>query len=447
MHLNTPRLEYLLFAGYLILFAWLVTKTKFFNYSGLSSPQLVIIFLLKVMAGIFYGWVGIYYGNHAQMVDTWSYHYNSIQEYNLLFQNPHEYLVNLFRDPYEGGVTKFFGTENSYWNDLKGNFFIKVLSIFNIFSFGNYYTNIIFYAFTSMFGPIAIYRVMTDVYPGKKWQLLIAVFLIPSFLYWTSGLHKEGLIFLGFSLVIFNFYFSLKRKKITINSAIFILLGLLLILALRNFLIIIFIPALLAWFLAWKFSKRALAIFAICYTCFVVLFFTAKFINPNLDFPQAVVTKQKEFVALHGNSSVPMQKLEPTFSSFILNTPQAISLSILRPYPSDVKHILSLAAATETDILLFLFFIFLLWNKGNGKQRQSAIFIYFCLFLSLSVLISIGYAVNNLGAIVRYRSIVLPLLLSPVFCGINWQKINALLFTNISTENNMIKTGDLPAKN
>src|SRR5215472_11595865 len=50
-------LEYLLFVGYLVLFAWLVTKTKFFNRSGLSKAQLVIIFLLKVMAGILYGWV------------------------------------------------------------------------------------------------------------------------------------------------------------------------------------------------------------------------------------------------------------------------------------------------------------------------------------------------------------------------------------------------------
>ncbi|HET9826763.1 MAG TPA: hypothetical protein VFP87_15590 [Chitinophagaceae bacterium] len=438
-------MEYLLFVGYLVLFAWLVTRTKFFNRSGLSNPQLVIIFFLKVMAGIFYGWVGIYYGNHAQMVDTWSFHYNGIQEYNLLFKNPHEYLVNLFRDPYEGGVTKFFGTENSYWNDLKGNFFIKVLSIFNIFSFGHYYTNIIFYSFISMFGPIAIYRVMNDVYPGKKWQLLIAVFLLPSFLYWASGLHKEGLIFLGFSLVIFNTYFGLRRKRFSVNNIIFILLGLLLVLILRNFLIVIFIPAIIAWFLASKFSKRPLAVFAICYCCFVILFFTAKFLNANFDFPQAVVTKQREFVALHGNSSVPMQKLEPTFSSFVINTPQAISLSMLRPYPSDVKHLLSLAAAAETDVLLLLVFIFLLWRRKNGKPNQSSIFIYFCLFLSFSVLITIGYAVNNLGAIVRYRSIVLPLLLSAVFCGINWQKINSLLFNNISNQSNITRTSDLPS--
>jgi hypothetical protein len=442
LQLNHCDLEYLLFVGYLVLFAWLVTKTKFFTHSGLSSSQLIIILLLKVMAGIFYGWVGIYYGNHAQMVDTWSYHYNSIQEYNLLYENPREYLVNLFRDPYQDGVTKFLSTNNSYWNDLKGNIFIKILSIFNIFSFGHYYTNVIFYSFISMFGPIAIYRVMNDVYPSKKLQVLIAVFLIPSFLYWASGLHKEGLIFLGFSLVIYNSYFALKRKKLTTANILLIILGLLLVVTLRNFLIIILIPALLAWFLASRFPQKPLAVFGICYLCFVIFFFTARYINGNLNFPQAVVTKQKEFVALLGNSSVPMKKLEPTFSSFIINTPQAVSLSVLRPYPSDVNHILSLAAATETAFLLFLFFVFLVLRKRNGPQNQSSIFIYFCIFLSFSVLITIGYAVNNLGAIVRYRSIVLPLLLVPVFCGINWQKVSLLLFNNMKNKNNVAENGN-----
>ena len=74
-------MEYLLFAGYLVLFAWLVTKVKFFTRAGLTNPQLIIIFLLKVMAGILYGWIGIYYGSMAQMVDTWGFHYYSLQEY------------------------------------------------------------------------------------------------------------------------------------------------------------------------------------------------------------------------------------------------------------------------------------------------------------------------------------------------------------------------------
>ncbi|HMG68787.1 MAG TPA: hypothetical protein VK588_13910 [Chitinophagaceae bacterium] len=430
-------MEYFLFTGYLVLFAWLVTKTKFFNRSGLSNSQLIIIFLLKVMAGIFYGWVGIYYGNHAQMVDTWSFHYNSLRETQLLYNDPHEYLINLFRDPYDSGVTKFLESSYSYWNDLKSNFFIKILSIFNIFSFGNYYTNVIFYSFITMFGPVALFRVMNDVYPGKKIQVLIAVFLIPSFLYWTSGLHKEGLLFLGFSLVIFNFYFGLKERKFSIARIFFILVGLLLVLALRNFLLVILVPALIAWCLASRFPKRPLTVFGICYIFFMIFFFSSKYLSPGLNFPKAVVVKQKEFVALVGNSSVPMNKLEPTLPSFIANLPQAISLSVIRPYMSDVRHILSLAAAIETDVLLLLFFIFLLGKTKHRDEHQPTIFLYFCLFLSFSVLITIGYVVNNLGAIVRYRSIVLPILLTPIFCGLNWERINILFVGNIKNKNNI----------
>jgi cadmium resistance protein CadD (predicted permease) len=105
-----------------------------------------------------------------------------------------------------------------------------------------------------------------------------------------------------------------------------------------------------------------------------------------------------------------------------------------------VRHILSLAAATETDLLLLLFLVFLFFPNKRNNQNRPVIFIYFCLFLSFSVLITIGYSVNNIGAIVRYRSIILPLLLTPVFCQINWQRINKLISNNISTKNNFTKT-------
>ena len=95
----------MLFAAFLLLFSWLVIKTKFFNRSGLSPAQLIIIFLLKVMAGIFYGWVGVYYGEMAQMVDTWYYHYLGLKEYQLLLESPIEFFNRLLINEYENGFT------------------------------------------------------------------------------------------------------------------------------------------------------------------------------------------------------------------------------------------------------------------------------------------------------------------------------------------------------
>jgi hypothetical protein len=269
-------LEYLVFVAYLVFFAWLVTRTRFFTRTGLSRPQLLIVFLLKVIAGIFYGWIGLYYGGLAQMQDTWSYHTFSVQEYHLLFNNPHEYFTNLFHDPYNGGVSKFFETSDSYWNDLKGNVLVKILSIFNIFSFGYYYVNVIFYSFITLFGPMALFRVMADIFPRRKLLILVSIFMIPSFLYWTSGLHKEGLIFTGISFVIYALYFGNKEKKYGIKRIIVLLTGLLLVLVLRNFLILIIMPAILTLLIANRWPKKGLAIFSGMYILFIILFFYCK---------------------------------------------------------------------------------------------------------------------------------------------------------------------------
>ncbi len=427
-------MEYLLFVGYLVLFAWLVTKVKFFTRSGLSQSQLIILFLLKGMAGIFYGWIGIYYGGLAQMWDTWGFHAGSIQEYNLLFQNPHEYFTNLFNNPYEGGVSKFFGATDSYWNDLKGNVLIKILSVFNILSFGNYFVNVIFYSFFTLFGPIACYRVMKDVFPGKKLAVLLATFLIPSFLYWTSGIHKEGLLFTGISLIIYCIYFGTKEKKFGFKRIVSLVTGLLLILTLRNFIIVIIVPAIVAWLIANRWPKYGLAIFISLYMLFGVLFFTTRYISPRFDFPQAVINKQQEFIRLSGGSSIQITQLKPDAISFLKNTPQAITLSAIRPYPSDVKHILSLAASIEINALLLIFILFIFWRK-NGIQSKSL--VYFCIFFAGSTLLAIGFSVNNLGAIVRYRSIILPFLIIPMVAMVDWGRVGRLFIRNIKYNNNV----------
>jgi hypothetical protein len=202
-----------------------------------------------------------------------------------------------------------------------------------------------------------------------------------------------------------------------------IILGALLILALRNFLIVVFIPALTAWAISAKSNVSPWLSFAVVYVFFTVLFFTAKYAHPALDFPSAVTAKQQAFIAHTGGSVVEVKPLVPDFSGFVINAPQAFSLAVIRPYPNDVRHLLSLAAAIEVNFLILLFFAFLIWRE---KSTSINPFLLFCVFLSFSVLMMIGYTVNFLGAIVRYRSIVLPFLIVPMVARIDWSRIKSL---------------------
>ena len=386
------------------------------------------------MAGIFYGWIGVYYGDMAQMLDTWAYHVQGLEEHKLLMTHPWDFVSSLFHNSYKEGYSNFLLSKNSWWNDVKANFFIKVMAIFDVFSFGNYYVNVIFYSFISLFGPMAIYKVMKDVFPAQKIPVLLATFLLPSFLYWTSGLHKEGLIFLGLSLMIYHFYFGIKEKRFSIYRILLILLGFALVIILRNFLILALLPPLFAWVLCSKLKFNPFLIYITVSVFFLILFFTIKYLVPGLDLPQSVVTKQKEFINLQGHSSVTVNELQPNFVSFLVNAPQAFSLAALRPYPSDVRHLLSLAAATEIGTILLFFFVFLFWRR-SGTEFSPV--LLFCLFFSIAVLFMIGYSVNNLGAIVRYRSIVFPFLLVPMAAKIDWKRIGRFVFQNIKNGNNI----------
>lgn len=412
-------------------FTWLVTRTPFFTKTGLTKPQLISLFLLKVIAAIFYGWVGIYYSTTAQMVDTWNYHSQSLLEYRLLWEDPHEYLTNLFHSNYPDGYGNVFASDTSYWNDLKSNVFIKFLSILNIFSFGHYYVNVIFYSFITLFGPIALYRVWKEIYPGRKLLLIAAVFLIPSFLFWSSGIHKEGLLFLALAGLLYHFYFSL-RDGLTIKRIAIILACLVGLFALRNFLLVVLTPALIAWALSVRLGRKPIFVFGAVYAVFIILFFTARLIDNRADFPQLVVDKQKAFLRFKGKSSIPIKELDPTVTSFILKTPQAMTLSVMRPYPSDIRHLFSLMAGIETNMMLLLVLLYFLFRRKEKSPPDA--FIYFSIFFSISLLLTIGFSVNNLGAIVRYRSIILPLILTPVMWGTDWNRLFGLILPRLKKE-------------
>lgn len=401
--------------------------------SGLTATQLTILFLIKVMSGIFYGWIGVYYGQLAQMVDTWAYHHESIKEQQLLLQHPGTFFTNLFTATYAHGYGGFLSSQNSWWNDLQSNMFVKLLAVFNIASFQNYYINVIFFSFITLFGTVALFRVMNNYFADSKLEVILATFLLPSFLYWTSGIHKDGIIFLGFMLIIYAVYFGLKRDRLPFRYVLSIFFGLLVLLVFRNYLLLVVIPALIAWFIAAHSKAKPALIFGSVYLLSFILFFSLKYISPSLDFPQAVVAKQQEFLKLKGGSFVPVEALKPDLLNFLSNAPFALNLTVIRPYPSDVKHLLSLAAAVEINFFLLLFIIFLFWRKSSISLSP---FMLFCIFFSFTGFLVIGYTVSFLGAIVRYRSIFLPFIIIPIIAKINWSKVGQLLSVDMKNKYN-----------
>jgi hypothetical protein len=413
----------ILFIGYLIALSWGVTRIRFFRSSGLTQTQLILLFCLKVAVGIFYGWLGVYYASTGNMRDTWAFHTGGLEEEILLLNDPVRFLTELIHDPYEGGKWKLFQSDDSYWNDLKGNALIKGLAILNLITGGHYFVNVLFYNFFGLIGLVCFYRVLTHRFHTQPIATALTVLLLPSVLFWTSGIHKEGILFTAIGLITYCIYFSFQARHWSIKRIAAIFLSLLLILVFRNHLLLALLPALLLWALTQRFPNHKGWITAALYTGCLLLFFLSPVITPRLNLPEAVAQKQHEFLQLKGGkSSLPVEPLEPTPMGFLKNLPQSLDLALTRPHLSNVRHLLSLAAYLEVigwAVILLLW----IWFRDKRKTWPRESLDYFLLTFSIAVILIIGFSINNLGAIVRYRSIVLAALITPLAASIDWKRI------------------------
>ncbi len=410
-------MDYLLFILYLLLFCWLITRLNFFKNSGIASNVLIILFLIRMASGFLNSYINLY---HYAVSDVTEFHKQGLIEYDLLFHNPREYLTNIFHNSYTT-YSGFLETTDSFWNDLRTNIISKILSIFDVFSHRNFYINTLFFNFLMFFGAIYFYRVFIKAFPCYKSALITCVFLLPSLVYFTSGVHRDGFIYLSLSIIIYNVYYMLENKTFHLQKMLATIVCLCFIFLLRNFVFITLVPALAAWIIAIRFPRHSLTIFISLYTAMAGLFFLSGTISPRFDLPADVSSRQIAFIKISklGASTININPLYPNFRSFLNNAPQALNHSLMRPYLTEKFTLLYFPVAVEIFIYEILFALFIFFKRSNLLGP----FYYFCIFFSLSMFLLIGYTIPIIGAIARYRSIYFPFLIVPLICFTDWTKI------------------------
>ena len=236
-------MQYLFYTLYLVFFCWLLTKIKFIRTCGIAPRTILFLFLARVIVGLIYDYINLHY---YSISDTVLFQRYGLEEYQLMLHHPKEYLLNIFQNSYSKQYAGFFDTSDSYWNDLRSTLIYKLLSVFNLFSLGNFYINSLFFNFLVFFGSIFFYRTFIKIYPTHKILIIIGLFLLPSFLYFTSGFHRDGLIFLILSIITYYYYLLLKTKEQIFKWITITVIFLIALLLLRNFVFITIIPAMIA---------------------------------------------------------------------------------------------------------------------------------------------------------------------------------------------------------
>ena len=404
---------YLLFTFYLIISCLLITRIRFIKNAGLGSRLVLGLFLLKIFAGILIGWMSQRF--YPQGNDYWGLNDAGWREYQLMLSDPKRFFTEIFISPYQNGYDGFFSSVGSYWNDLKNTLIGKLLAGCNIFSRGNYYINSIFFNFIGFMGHVALYRVFADIYKHKKWQVIIGCFLLPSTLYFSSGIHKDLIVFSMLGLYSYALYFPFQNK-LSVKYLVTLFLTFIVLLFIRNFVAIAIILPTIAFIISNKKKWNTLAVFVSVYSIAFLMLLLLQFIRPSFQPLKIITQRQQDFLDLpYASSQLDTHILKPTLESFGRNAVQATDHALLRPYIWEYPTKFLIPLAIELFMYELLFIMMLIAYK---KKNSPGPFLLYGLLISFPMLLFTGYIVPNIGSIVRYRSLYLPFIITPILCNI-----------------------------
>ncbi len=426
----------LLAIGYTALLLFFMRRIPFFSKAeGLPFRGVAGIFLLKILAGTalwaIYNWV---YTDRAY-ADIFKYFDDSAVMFSALADRPMDFFRMLFSisndSPYFD--ERYYKVMNHWYREYESNMhndahtIIRFNAAVRLLSFGEFHVHTVFAAFLSLTGTVALYRAFVDFLPGRERLLAIAVFLIPSVLFWGSGVIKESLLFFGLGILIWQ-WFKLLSNEMTSVGVILIAGASVLLFHLKFYVIASLVPGLAMLFLE-RFARRvpfalrtALVLFGTIWLALNLHHFL-----PGFNVLEILALKQRDFIGLaqatNAGSFIMPERLTPTIGSFIVQAPNALFMTMLGPLFHPSSGAFGLVAIVENSVILLAVVLMLFYRLP--ARSVDHILLTALLSYMVALALVIGWTTPVMGALVRYRVPLLPFVLIAAALVLDHRKLLA----------------------
>ena len=385
--------------------AW-IFKGRFWRRARLRRSFLAAVFLLKTVLGIGYG---LTYFEYYQTGDIVHYFQDSKIIYSALPERPGDYLELSFGYSRSGQVPEhlsdLYERMRLSWRTQE-YISVRFNALFNLFSFGHYYVNVVFMALLSMIGLVLLYETLSRAFPDRALWLAFAVFLIPSTLFWCSGIHKDGITLLCLCVMIYG-----TTKLATRRRSRYLLLAALAGLLLWNtraYILLIVLPNLLLYYACLRRPGRTWLRFASLNAFLVIALSTAHVFIPRLDFLGKLAFEQQFLLDLKGSTHLPMRPIGDDLGTLLSNVPMALDHVLLKPFTHRPTNAFQWVAAITSFLQLAGLLLLLVFSRLRGRSFHPL--LAYCFVFGVALYLLIGLTVPSLGAIVRYKSVALPFL-------------------------------------
>ncbi|HZH96142.1 MAG TPA: hypothetical protein VEY06_09670 [Flavisolibacter sp.] len=383
-------------------------------------PALTLKIIGAVINGLLHHY---YYGGgdtfnffyHSRIINT-AFDESFIKWVNLLFHIPGYYDVDYYR----------YTSQMPWYSDVSSYTVSAVAAFFSIFTLNTYLPTAALFAFFSFSGTWAMFRTFAKIYPHLTKQVAVATLFIPTTILWGSAVYKDTICMFGLGWLTYIVFRFLIQRDFSFRNIFLAGLSFLLIAKIKVYILIAFMPALGMWIVlsylqrirnvllkqVVKFTTIAVLV---SLSVFVMSIYSNELGEYSLEkiASKAEETRQWITFASEGSdgSTYTLGTFNPNdYGSMLLKFPQAVNVSLFRPYPWEVRKIIMVFSALES-LLFVILTLRVLINVGLAKSWRainSVATIQFCFIFAIIFAFAVGITTYNFGSLSRYKIPCLP---------------------------------------
>ncbi len=390
---------------------------------------------VKILGALAVGFIYQFYYNGG---DTFNYHtHGSRHIWNAFIDSPDKGIRLLLSDGNSYRDIYRYASRIVFFTDPQSYAVVKTAAILDLFTFSSYSGTAILFAVLSFIGMWMFFLTFYEQYPHLHRWIAIAAFFIPSVFFWGSGLLKDTITLGCLGVATYQVYRIFIRKRFGISHLLLLAISLYGLYGIKIYILLTFLPAAIVWvflanldFIHSPVLKIMLAPFML--VCAIALGYlamvkagedNAKYSLENVAMTAKITAYDIGFyTGRDAGSGYSLGELDGTFGSMVGLAPQAINVSLFRPYLWEVRNPLMLLSALESFFLLFLsIYIIVKKNAGLFKAMNNPN-ILFSLIFSIAFAFAVGVSTFNFGTLVRYKIPLLPFFLVALILILNYSK-------------------------
>ncbi len=380
----------------------------------------------KIIGSVFFALIYVFYYKGG---DTISFYWTVAPLHKLMFKDPAAFFKFVL-DPYSLYPWPCVGDAAKYGVIylIKGSASlttIKIAAIVNILCFNSFFMLCLAFAYISYLFEWRMFMLLSTIYPSLHKQFGYAFLMIPSVIFWGSGLSKDSIMIGCIMYFVYCFYMVFIVKKKILKYLLLLLFVAFIISLIRGFILFTVLPCCIIMAMVYYQAqiKNSGLQFLIGPLLLIVgagaSYGVVKGIGSSVESysVESLQAKAEGFRSWHstlneqGGSGYSIEgELDYSIGGILRKAPVAMAVTLFGPFPWQIRNFVMLMSGIEAILFSYIFI------KTFTNSRIYKLFgvlakdhiIAFCVPFVLVLGTAIGLTSFNYGALVRYRIPIMP---------------------------------------